>query len=393
MTVAHKVFDVRYDDSQVRFFDHKLREIKATSLVVMTCSLDQAEACKGIRSVKLKNTTLIADPQNLRGTDEGSCYKWFVKSSALVKESLVMNDTWSPAFVRLNAGLLERSNMDVNTNLIVVPDMRTCLTLKASGEYNGFLVLPLLKTITHLFPIHAGRSLEKVCIMVHGGYENWMRDSFRVMSYLFEKFKTTLNDLSQREACAISELHSCFFENTFKTSLHQNPYHRVTSGSEVSIVCLERMHMFVKSAFICTETFGDIPWYIASEADTEKLRAEKPVLNGVFAFVKENSKLVPRGESIFYDRVIILPKMEIAGVAYEYGSMIGTLGSCFDFRGCLFEDMSIKEEVMIGFLVNEFNNNGLSRETDAIQAFKHVPLPTECRTELVEKLKNILLKR
>lgn len=411
------VFRVSYDDSVVKFADRYLRDFRTTSVNVQKCTIDQAEVSKGINLVKIKdNFCLTTDARNLGGQEQGRSYRWYVKTSALAKEKLSMNTVWQPAYCVIQKGRFAFSNMtnderintaDENesgiageTNLLIVPNLEVCTAFKRSEWYRGdILVMPLLETIVNVCPIHSGKSLKALCADISQAYEDWMDNPFHVMANLFNHFKPKFNELSQKEACSFGELHDCLFENTFKLSLHQKPSSSLGYDGTTSLF-LKNRRMFVKSSLISADNYGDIPWHLADDKETEVLRVSKPmtVFNDVFAIVSKEVKVIPKGDSVEYLALFIFPAMEIDGKSYPYGSMVGLMpNGQMDFRGPLFEDISPREQFCIDYLFNEHakvlevGHSNLKKDTNPAEYCRKMYFPSGCRSSLIEKVKDCFL--
>ena len=76
-----RAFKVSYDDSIVKFYDSRSREIKTSIVNVQKCTTDQADISKGINAFKLKDGfTLVTDAKHLGGKDQGRYYRMVRKS-------------------------------------------------------------------------------------------------------------------------------------------------------------------------------------------------------------------------------------------------------------------------------------------------------------------------
>ena len=400
----------------VRFYDEKLQEFKKTSLVVQWHKSDISDISDGQDKVVLKNgTCLVYDATNIRSEDVGRSYPWYVMSSALKKAGIAMNSLWNPAFAYIYKGMIVVENFASDTNIIVVPDKSTCIqmknveastimkrddngTLTSLGGLNPsqFLVLPLKETITHIYPIHSGLTLLRMAICIRKGYEEeWMDNPVKVMNFLFSNFVSKFNELSRMEACPITELYNCLFANTFRVSLDRLPISDIYTG--VSFYATredERVIITTKSSLFTHEDYGDIAWFLMTDKDREGVSGADKVKhwNGKFVILPENPRIIIRGESILFERLIIFPQIEIDRVTHEYGSMIGMLtNGQLDYRGSLFDDISEREEEIIRCLFNEFVNGALTNNYNPIEGLKTSRIRGRCRVQLIDKIKKILI--
>jgi hypothetical protein len=404
-------FDVRYDGNVVRFYDKHLNEFEQTSLTVQCIRSDLSEIVDGFNKLPLRNGMLLVSDSTIRSPDQSASYGWYVLSSALIKTKIKMNTDWNPAYLWIETskkkvtGDTSESNNEErmingitgDTNLIVVPDLITAFHIRKKMEYRNFLILPLLETIANIFPIYTGLTLSRLVARILGGYdEEWMDKPGRVMCVLFGKFVNKFNEISTKEACPFSELHSCLFRNTFKQSIPERP---PLDKTGVSFYCTkpnERVIMTVKSSLFSSEDYGDIAWSLATDAERASLAPKDKVRhwNGIFIILPEDTRIQPKGESITYQRLVVFPRMEIGQQIYEYGSMMGlTLGMGLDYRGPLFEDMSPREEMIIQFLFDKFINGSPSLPMiNAIELFRMTPIPGKCRPDFIEKIKREFIK-
>ena len=386
-------YDIRYDGNVVRFFDKYLSEFEQTSLTVQCIRADLSEVVDGFNKLALKNGMLLVYDSTIRGSDQSASYTWYVLSSALIKAKIKMNIDWTPAYIWLDALKKEQliNGITGDTNLIVVPDLTTAFHIRKKAEYKNLLILPLLETITNIFPIYTGLTLDRLACRLMGAFdEEWMDKPGRVMCVLFAKFVNKFNEISTKEACPFSELHSCLFRNTFRQSISEKPPLDKTAVSFYSTKPNERVIMTVRSSLFSDEDYGDIAWSLTSEKEKEMLRmTDKPRnWNGVFVILPADTRLRIRGELIVYQRLVIFPRMVIGQQIYEYGSMIGLIpGVCVDFRGPLFENMSQREETIIRFLFDRFINGCPTlANIKAIEIHRMERLYGICRAEFINKI-------
>jgi hypothetical protein len=158
---------------------------------------------------------------------------------------------------------------------------------------------------------------------------------------------------------------------------------------------LESVYLFVKSSLMSAENYGDIAWFKGTQAERELYSNPErvKVFNGVFAIAGENTKLNIKSDKIYYERLVILPKMDIDGIHYEYGNMIGVFKTGqIDFRGVVFDDLSPREEVILCFLFNEYINDALESNLKVLDLFKRTTVPGVCRIGLIENIRTILVR-
>ena len=152
--------------------------------------------------------------------------------------------------------------------------------------------------------------------------------------------------------------------------------------------------MTSKSSLISSEDYGDIAWFSLSEEErtniTNKLGLK--LWNGVFALFPETSNIQAKSDSVVYCRVVIFPEMKIGNQNYAYESMIGLLpNEQIEFRGTLFDDITPREEIIIGSLFAEFINDSLDSTLNPIEMFRNARLEGKCRAELINELKRVML--
>jgi hypothetical protein len=388
------VFNITYEDSVIRIYGEGLNEIGNAMINVQLCNKERIDLVGGFHKILLRNGKyLVADPVGLRGSDESDNYKWFVKSAILRKQSLHMNTAWEPAYYIIENGKPDSSNFTDRSNLIVVPDKYVAADLKS--KYNiprKVLILPLLDTIHRVFPIFTGLTLQRVCATIEGRFRNWMDNKFSVMAYLFDKIKTKLNELSQDEACSISELYICNFENTFRYSASEIP--RQPDQERVSLKYLANVKMYVKSSIFGTENYGDILWHLSDIRDRETFNKQNPQprYNGVFAITDDDQEISLKGDNIDYVRLVLFPEMRIDRDVIPYGSTVGMLADgVLEFRGPLFDNTSKRDEIHLYALFNEFFNNALTTNYNPVEGFRMLPSATECNSSLIEEIKRVLL--
>ncbi len=400
-------FDVRYNNSVVSFYDEKLKEIGNVSLTVQCHRNDISSVSDGKNKITMLNgMCLCYDATNIRSHDVGSSYPWYVMSSALIKAGMNMNTVWNPAYAYIEKGIPLVRNFSEKSNIIIVPDIQTSLTLKSLSDtqlselklpaFKQYLVMPLRETITHLFPIYTGMTLMRMAIYFKKAYiEEWMEDVVVVMSSLFEQFVDEFNKLSKKEACSLTDLHICFFQNTFKVSMSIKPVSNITPNvSFYSTKPDERVTMVTKSSLFSVDEYGDTAWFLASDKEREAVSGLDKVKhwNGVFVILPEEPRLLIRGERITYVRLVIFPQLRIEGYIHEYGSMIGLLPSGhLDYRGTLFEEMTPREEMIVQSLFGHFINRTLQPDFNPIEIYKATRCPGRCRTEFVEEIKRVFL--
>ena len=400
-------YDVRYDGNVVRFFDRNQKEFEQVSLTVHSVSPDVSEIIEGLNKLRIKNGMVLVYDSSYKGQDVSNSYTWYVITSALLKGKIRMNTSWTPCFIWVDSNGQEHITNAIteNTNLIVVPNTDTANKIRRAGKYLGYLILPLIETITNIFPIHTGLTLTRLACRLRGAYdETWMNDLGRVMCNLFDTFVDRFNEISTKEGCPFSELHSCLFRNTFRASISERPdnsmyqetsfYYNGTKGD---------LAMIVKSSLVSNDDYGDIAWSLLSNEDRANMARTKGVKkwNGVFSFVPAVQTSDKKEGTIVYRRLVIFPRMEIAPMVpghgptiCPYGSMIGlTEKAGLDFRGELFDDMSPREEIIISFLFDKFINNSKSlREINVIEIYRMVPIPGKCRPDFIEKIRQEFVK-
>ena len=224
--MTQQVFDVKFDGNVVKFYDNELKEFRQETLVVYCKNISDMDAIQGFNKVELKSKRkfLVCDAMGISSIDEKNSYIWYVLSSALKKANLTMNSSWNPAFIVIEKGEIKIDSYSSLTNIIITPNMETANILrKYNDKWNkhehNILILPLIETITNVFPIHTGLTLMRIAITLEKQYcGEWMDNQFKIMAYLFGKFVSKFNELSQKEACSLSDLSSCLFKNTFRVS-------------------------------------------------------------------------------------------------------------------------------------------------------------------------------
>lgn len=384
------VYDAQYDENTVKFYDKELKEFHSVQLMIQCHRSDLSEVSDGLNKVFLRNNTcLVYDATNIRGTDKGNEYPWYATTSGLMKAKLRMNTEWNPAFSWVCKGELQITSMSDNTNVIIVPDLATSLEVKR--RFKNRVVVPLLETITHIFPIHTGRTLQRIAIHLFNKFdEEWMEEINKVMSVLFERFKGKLNELSSCEGKSIGELYRCSFENTFKAVVEK----RETPYIPISFYSTEPgrdVYLTSRSSLISKDDYGDIQWSLASDKERETVSVKHQ--NGKLVILPENTRLPIKADYITYNRIVIFPQMEFAQGIHEAGSMIGLLlNGQLDFRGSLFDDISEREEIIIGKLFEEFINRCLTDKFNPIEMYGASRLRGKCRPDLIDKVKRIFIK-
>jgi hypothetical protein len=409
-TSRSAVFDVKYDGDVVKFYDERLNEFDQVSLTVHCSRSDLLEAIQGSNKISLRNgMCLVSDATNIQGTDEGTSHMWYAKLSGLLKAKLSMNTSWNPAFVYIkrdgeDRGKFRKSDFAPNTNIVIVPDNDTCIQMKKkenlelwNPERTNYLIMPLLETIRNVYPIHTGLTLRRLVAKLEGEYnEEWMEKPHRVMSVLFHKFIGKFNELSQREACSLGELHKCLFPNTFRVSLSARPSSSSYIGTTFFSTDLkESVIMTTKSSLFAAEDYGDVPWFLVSDKERETISGNKNVRhwNKEFVILSDQNNMALRSDSVEYRLLVVFPRMDIDGQIREYGSTIGwPANGQVDFRGPLFDDISPREEMIIEFLFEKFALGTLEPNMNPIEQYRLRPLPGKCRVELIDKIKRELLK-
>lgn len=397
-------YDYKFDGKSVSFYNLEgevISETRATMRSIdyekrerLTDNREITEIC--IDSVQRKVGVLHYEGQTpgqqkfiVANTIENPFLFVFYTIKAIAKyKNLEPEINWNPIFLIGDEEPGDRHGVFICESLEKYP---LCFDIK-----NKKYIVPLLDTITHIHKEYFCCTLEQIAIRIHGCYDEKFFNKKELMSYLFNHFKEEFKKICIDECIPIQKIHTCVFNFTFSH-------------------CFETMDVSeeINSAGVTSISDPSISFYLRPISVTKtdkrsyanvlrKVQPDKEVRYfdfGPLTVTKTNiinyNDLSNSLEA--YYSLDFFNDVKIGGVSYKpfYIGLKYDKDSKVDFvfRGEIFNDFTLKEQLVLREIYITKFIEGLEIPTDSYNYYREMRIPSHentVRDQLIFGLGNII---
>lgn len=394
-------WDSRYDGDFINFYDYKNSPIYKEPAVVYvgpssTVGLLNTNNIKIYKDLETRNFAIVnPDDEWKKELKRERIYNHFLLDVISDKLKIKINTEWDPIFIE---NIDECQNYERNAKTIFI-----CPTRDVSNfdEFHSkFLLVPLLETIIHLHQEFYNFSLIQIAIKLNDGYDpEKFGTKIKIMDYVFNFFRDEIKKICSIEKTSIHRIFISDFNIFFKHSKTG-----LTKKQEVSIaIHMSSVVLRPISLEYSDYSYGNIPYLIRPGQKNQSTHGKNEHIlceNGPISFSKVtgNNRNKPCAE--YFTKITVFPKKVFEGKMYpsfimgicESGKSI--LSRNIVLRGKIFDDITVRENLIINEMYISFSAGVLTRSTDFTKCFSNLILTKEqlaIRSNFIHFIHGLLL--
>jgi hypothetical protein len=378
---AKVVHDVKYNDEAVTTYDWQGRPIDTFQTLVYKGKPEIVKQAGSLHTRALNEYETIAiNPKNLRGLLATVHYGWFCKVSVLKENNIVINTNWEPVYITGDTPV----TMTTKT-------VRIVSSVKSSHYKPGLCMVPLLETLVHMRQWFNGMTLHQIASHVFGQADPAFSIEASLMDFLFRRFEDEFKELCLVEYTPIHRLFQCDFNMTFNHNVEKE-----NLSSTLRIVKhMKNVTVLPVSRLFSEKTYGNIPWTIGDSRKKEAIQKQAMLIAMPLAYMECSVSLNEMPFSIHYQDVTVFPNSHHGSVSSIGIVNIGKDQDVF-MRGELFEDTSVREQLIIMLMYKKHLDKDLKPGTNYVDGLRYISFSEKervVRPELINYIRDTLLTR
>lgn len=372
MEAPNVCYDARYEGEFVLVYDHegKIVQSLTASLYKGAPSVVRQSGGSHIQNIS-EDEAIIINPRNLSQLTSIMDYGWYVKDRVLKDNNLQIHTDWQPLFILDSESVVAIPARKSANEIYVVPSIKSPAYME---NRTRLPMVPLLETMICLRIQYKGMPLKQIASQVKGEFDPMFNDTTKLMRFLFEFYREELQELCKTENTPLHKLYQSLFNLTFG---HNTP--RTISITDIRVKKqLEDVYMVPLSRLFHEKTYGDIPWLIWDRQEKNAIEKKKDsFILHPFGFFKKSGQVTDIEEAIYFQHVIILPEIIAGEKRYPAGSIMGMIihkdGSEDTLlRGELFEDTTLREQIILSLMYISFIRRTLTPTTDSTNIWRNL---------------------